>query len=54
MEADNKESGKYHQNKHLGRDLIKVILKDVPEKITFDEADALLHAIYAYRNLKKI
>jgi hypothetical protein len=29
-------------------------MKDLPEKVTFDEADALLHAIYVFRNLKKI
>jgi hypothetical protein len=28
VEADNKESGKYHQNKHIGRTLVKAIMKD--------------------------
>lgn len=51
--VDNPDSNKYNQNKHMGRQLAIKLFPEL-EKVTFDEADALLHCKYVFNNMSTI
>ena len=56
MAADNPDSNKYNQNKNVGKQLCFLLFPNFGniDEFTTDEADALLHAKYVYRNYEKI